>query len=40
VANAVEDALAPWGVVICSLPITPEQVWRWLRAAPEPDPAG
>jgi CO/xanthine dehydrogenase Mo-binding subunit len=40
VANAVEDALAPCGVVIRSLPITPEQVWRWLRAAPEPDPAG
>jgi 2-furoyl-CoA dehydrogenase large subunit len=30
IANAVEDALAPIGVVIRSLPITPEQVWRWL----------
>ncbi len=30
VANAVEDALAPMGVVIRSLPITPERVWRWL----------
>jgi CO/xanthine dehydrogenase Mo-binding subunit len=33
VANAVEDALAHLGVVVRSLPITPEQVWRWLRAA-------
>ncbi|MGH7365999.1 MAG: xanthine dehydrogenase family protein molybdopterin-binding subunit [Candidatus Rokuibacteriota bacterium] len=31
VANAVEDALAPFGVVVRSLPITPEQIWRWLR---------
>ena len=30
VANAVEDALAPYGVTIRSLPITPECVWRWL----------
>jgi len=30
VANAVEDALAPYGVTIRSLPITPERVWRWL----------
>jgi 2-furoyl-CoA dehydrogenase large subunit len=30
VANAVEDALAHLGVVVRSLPITPEQVWRWL----------
>ena len=33
VANAVEDALAHLGVVVRSLPITPEQVWRWLSAA-------
>lgn len=32
VASAVEDALAPFGVVIRSLPITPERVWRWLGA--------
>jgi 2-furoyl-CoA dehydrogenase large subunit len=32
VANAVEGALAHLGVVVRSLPITPEQVWRWLRA--------
>jgi carbon-monoxide dehydrogenase large subunit len=30
VANAVEDALAHLGVVVRSLPITPEQIWRWL----------
>jgi 2-furoyl-CoA dehydrogenase large subunit len=36
VANAVEDALAPFGVVIRSLPITPERVWRWMG----PDRAG
>jgi 2-furoyl-CoA dehydrogenase large subunit len=35
VANAVEDALAPFGVTVRSLPITPERVWRWL-AAPRP----
>jgi carbon-monoxide dehydrogenase large subunit len=33
VANAVEDALAHLGVVVRSLPITPEQVCRWLREA-------
>jgi carbon-monoxide dehydrogenase large subunit len=32
VANAVEDALAEFGVVIRSQPLTPERVWRWLRA--------
>ena len=32
VANAVEDALASFGVTIRSLPITPEQVWRWMQA--------
>jgi carbon-monoxide dehydrogenase large subunit len=30
VANAVEDALAGFGVTVRSLPITPERVWRWL----------
>ncbi len=33
VANAVEDALAPFGTVIRALPITPERVWRWMREA-------
>lgn len=30
VANAVEDALAPYGAVVRALPITPEAVWRWI----------
>jgi aerobic carbon-monoxide dehydrogenase large subunit len=30
VANAVEDALAPFGVTVRSLPLTPERVWRWI----------
>jgi 2-furoyl-CoA dehydrogenase large subunit len=34
VANAVEDALAPYGTVVRALPITPEAVWRWLTAGP------
>jgi 2-furoyl-CoA dehydrogenase large subunit len=33
VANAVEDALAPFGVTVRDLPITPERVWRWMQAA-------
>ena len=28
VANAVEDALAPFGVKVTSLPITPEKVFK------------
>jgi len=32
VAAAVEDALAPFGAVVRSLPLTPERVWRWLQA--------
>lgn len=32
-ANAVEDALAPVGVTITRLPLTPERLWRTLRAA-------
>ncbi|MBI3064206.1 MAG: hypothetical protein HYY82_04640, partial [Deltaproteobacteria bacterium] len=28
IANAVEDALAPFGVKVTSLPITPEKVVR------------
>jgi 2-furoyl-CoA dehydrogenase large subunit len=38
VANAVEDALAAWGITVRSLPITPEQVWRWLAETPAPRP--
>jgi 2-furoyl-CoA dehydrogenase large subunit len=33
VANAVEDALAPYGVTIRGLPITPQRVWEWLRSS-------
>jgi len=33
VANAVEDALAPFDVTIRDLPITPERVWRWMQDA-------
>jgi len=32
VANAVEDALAPYGAVVRALPVTPEAVWRFIRA--------
>jgi 2-furoyl-CoA dehydrogenase large subunit len=32
VANAVEDALAPFGAVVRTLPLTPERVWRLMRA--------
>ena len=39
VANAVEDALAPFGATIRELPITPERVWEWMRGAhPHPGP--
>jgi CO/xanthine dehydrogenase Mo-binding subunit len=38
VANAVEDALAPFGVTIRSLPITPERVWQWISGSPAPGP--
>jgi carbon-monoxide dehydrogenase large subunit len=31
VSNAVADALGPAGDRLCSLPITPEQVWRLLQ---------
>ena len=31
IANAVEDALAPFGVKVTSLPITPEKVLRAIR---------
>ena len=42
VANAVEDALAPFGVTIRELPITPERVWRWIapdQGSPKRRPA-
>ena len=33
IANAVEDALTPFGVKVTSLPITPEKVLRAIRGA-------
>jgi aerobic carbon-monoxide dehydrogenase large subunit len=33
VANAVADALAPLGAAPLDLPLTPEKVWRAIRAA-------
>jgi len=33
-SGAVEDALAPFGTTIRSLPVTPERVWQWMRASP------
>jgi len=35
-ASAVEDALAPFGVKVCDLPLTPEVVWRLANNNPEP----
>lgn len=31
IANAVEDALRPFGVTVDSIPITPEKIKKWLR---------
>ena len=31
IANAVEDALEPFGVKINSLPLTPESVWQLIH---------
>ena len=31
VANAVEDALAPYGITIRALPITPDRVVSWMQ---------
>jgi len=33
-ANAVADALAPLGVDVCELPLTPDRILALLRAAP------
>jgi len=38
VANAVMDALEPLGVRHLDLPLTPEKVWRAIRAAQTPKP--
>ena len=34
VSSAVEDALAPWGVVVSELPIRPERLVEMIRGAP------
>ena len=34
-ASAVEDALSPYGVKVCDLPLTPEAVWRLANHNPE-----
>jgi 2-furoyl-CoA dehydrogenase large subunit len=35
IASAVEDALQPFGVKVCELPLTPEAVWRLANHNPE-----
>ena len=35
IASAVEDALKPFGVKVCDLPLTPEVVWRLVNQNPE-----
>jgi carbon-monoxide dehydrogenase large subunit len=32
-ANAVIDALEPWGITHLDLPLTPEKVWRAIQEA-------
>jgi 2-furoyl-CoA dehydrogenase large subunit len=36
IANAVADALRPFGVRVNELPVTPVRLWTWLRNAPGP----
>jgi len=40
VQNAVVDAVRHLGVSHIDLPLTPERVWRAIRAAVPPDPPG
>jgi carbon-monoxide dehydrogenase large subunit len=35
IANAVEDALRPFGVTVLQTPLTPDRVWRLVRDAKE-----
>ena len=35
IASAVEDALTPFQVKVCELPLTPEAVWRLANHNPE-----
>ena len=39
IANAVSDALAPLGVRITELPITPDRLWHMIREASARMPA-
>jgi carbon-monoxide dehydrogenase large subunit len=36
VANAVADALAPFGITHVDIPLTPENVWRAIQNAQKP----
>jgi carbon-monoxide dehydrogenase large subunit len=38
IANAVIDALSPWGIQQLDIPFTPEKVWRAIRQASEAGP--
>jgi carbon-monoxide dehydrogenase large subunit len=40
IANAVADALAPLGIAITALPLTPDRLAALLRAARATAPAG
>jgi len=37
VANAVLDALAPFGIGHLDLPLTPQKVWKAVQAARSPE---
>lgn len=36
VANAIDDALRPFGVTVTELPLTPERIWKLIRSASSP----
>ena len=36
VANAIDDALRPFGVTVTDLPLTPERIWKLIRSASSP----
>ncbi len=40
VANAVIDALEPWGITHLDIPMTAEKVWRAISAAGQPTVGG
>jgi CO/xanthine dehydrogenase Mo-binding subunit len=33
IGNAVADALAPLGVVVDELPLSPKKIWGWIQKA-------